>query len=166
MKDTKSRDEIVISILYKIVNYLRRVNQRLLHFSTLGVKALVVNSQQQILLVEHTYTDGWHLPGGGIDSGETPKMAICRELKEETGLTVSADDLILFSIYWHQIHGANDYPILYIVKKYEEISDAPKSPEIKQIGWFAPHDLPVNTPIYTRQRIQEYLQNLPASEAW
>lgn len=33
--------------------------------------------------------DFWHIPGGGIDKGETPEEAINREIKEETGIDVS-----------------------------------------------------------------------------
>lgn len=36
----------------------------------------------------------WVLPGGGIDSGETPEIAAMREILEETGFTVKADRLV------------------------------------------------------------------------
>jgi 8-oxo-dGTP pyrophosphatase MutT (NUDIX family) len=35
----------------------------------------------------------WHVPGGGIDDGETPEAAAVREIFEETGLAVTEEDL-------------------------------------------------------------------------
>jgi 8-oxo-dGTP pyrophosphatase MutT (NUDIX family) len=43
-----------------------------------------------LLLVRSSYRAEWHLPGGGIQRGETPEAAAHRELAEETGLCASA----------------------------------------------------------------------------
>jgi len=36
----------------------------------------------------------WTLPGGGLDFGEDPEVAVVREFKEETGLIVEVNDLV------------------------------------------------------------------------
>ncbi|MCL5409590.1 MAG: NUDIX domain-containing protein [Patescibacteria group bacterium] len=48
---------------------------------------IILNSQNAMLLVQLTdYNDNeWNVPGGGIEEGESPDMAILRELKEELG---------------------------------------------------------------------------------
>ncbi|MCK9894606.1 NUDIX hydrolase [Frankia sp. AgB32] len=47
----------------------------------------------ELLLVFDRYRHRWELPGGGIDSGETPRETAVRELREESGYEVT--DLLL-----------------------------------------------------------------------
>ncbi len=58
-----------------------------------GVTGVILNKKQEILLFKHTYRDhSWSLPGGYLKSGEHPKEALEREIKEESGLIVSVDE--------------------------------------------------------------------------
>lgn len=63
------------------------------NYLMVGQKAIVLNNQGKILMLKRsnkTSSSGkWSLPGGGIDRGEDPTRSIEREIREETGLTVS-----------------------------------------------------------------------------
>lgn len=48
--------------------------------------ALFVNNDGRVLLVHKTYGNGWDIPGGYVDVGESPAAACRREITEELGL--------------------------------------------------------------------------------
>ncbi|MBC7926232.1 MAG: NUDIX hydrolase [Bryobacteraceae bacterium] len=57
----------------------------------LGVGALIFDDEARILLVKRggePLKDWWSLPGGVLETGETLEQGVCREVLEETGLTV------------------------------------------------------------------------------
>lgn len=61
----------------------------------IGVTGVIFNDKHEVLLFKHTYRQhAWSLPGGYMQAGEHPAEALEREIKEESGLVVSADDML------------------------------------------------------------------------
>jgi ADP-ribose pyrophosphatase YjhB (NUDIX family) len=61
---------------------------------TIGSFGVIFNEKGQVLLCHRTDYDAWNIPGGGVESGESPVDAIRREVKEETGLDVGSMRLV------------------------------------------------------------------------
>jgi 8-oxo-dGTP diphosphatase len=60
-----------------------------------GVTGVIFNDQNEVLLFKHTYrANAWSLPGGYLKAGEHPREGLEREVKEESGLVISVDDLL------------------------------------------------------------------------
>lgn len=58
-----------------------------------AVGAVVRNDRDEILLIERTDNGLWALPGGAQEIGESVKDAVCREVREETGIEVEVTGL-------------------------------------------------------------------------
>jgi RimJ/RimL family protein N-acetyltransferase/8-oxo-dGTP pyrophosphatase MutT (NUDIX family) len=56
---------------------------------------LVRDTGGRVLLCQLTYKRDWDLPGGVVEVGESPRLAVGREIEEELGLSIKAGDLVL-----------------------------------------------------------------------
>jgi ADP-ribose pyrophosphatase YjhB (NUDIX family) len=94
-----------------------------------GANVYATDVDGRILVVRPTYTHEWMLPGGRVERGETPHEAAIRETREETGLEVVLDRLVLVDA-----RNARDTSFVFaghvIGGKLE-----PQLGEIAEVGW-------------------------------
>jgi 8-oxo-dGTP pyrophosphatase MutT (NUDIX family) len=151
---------------------LRSAIPRLMHFYwrlarglTLGVRAVVIDGEGRVLLVKHSYAAGWHLPGGGVEAGETLLGALARELAEEGGIELLAPP-VLHGVFYHPVYSRRDHIALYVVRAFRQKSLPARTFEIADYGFFAPDRLPPDTTAGTRARIAEVFAGTPPAEQW
>lgn len=146
--------------------------RKVLHFywrcsrgMTLGVRALVIDGQNRIFLVKHSYVEGWQLPGGGVEVGETMLHALTRELMEEGNIDVTGPP-DLFGLYFNSRISRRDHVALYVVREFHQAAPHTPNHEIVASGFFALDALPADTTAATHARLDEYFRGKPASERW
>lgn len=144
----------------------------LLHFywrfarpATLGVRAMVVDGTGRIFLVKHSYVDGWHFPGGGVETGETMGTALARELAEEGNIQLTAQPR-LHGIFFNSRVSPRDHVAMFIVRDFHQNGKPTPNREIIEHGFFAPDALPPDTSRATRARLAEVLDGVAVSELW
>jgi ADP-ribose pyrophosphatase YjhB (NUDIX family) len=146
--------------------------RRLLHFYwrfarglTLGVRALVIDGAGRVFLVKHSYVAGWHLPGGGVETGETLSTALARELREEGNIELG-DPPLFFAVYFNRRASRRDHVALYVVRSFHQSAPPQPNNEIVAHGFFAPDALPLDTARAARERIAEVLDGRSVAELW
>jgi len=63
--------------------------------SYVAAGVLFFDDAGRILLVQPTYKDHWDIPGGYVETGETPAQAAVREVREELGIDMSVGALLV-----------------------------------------------------------------------
>ena len=138
---------------------------RLSRPATLGARAMVIDAQDRVFLIKHSYVDGWHLPGGGVETGETLLEALARELVEEGNIVMSATPR-LHGMFFNRRISRRDHVALYIVRDFRQDSIPQPNREIIAHGFFALDALPEDTSRATRARIAEVFDKAAVSEIW
>jgi len=151
--------------LWPVLEPLLHLYRRLAHGTTTGVRAMVIDGNNQVFLVKHSYVAGWHLPGGGVDVGETVRVAMARELFEETNIKVAGEPTLV-GLFFNNRVSRRDHVALFIVRDF--IQEMPPEPnqEIIAHGFFAVDALPADTTTATRTRISEVFEGGRPSELW
>jgi len=99
--------------------------------------AVIFNAEKKILLVKLTYQriHPWGLPGGSLDYSETPEDAVIREVREETGLNIGIEKLLLAKSW------SPDKVGVYYLCKLKDGTFQP-SDEVSESGYFSLENLP------------------------
>jgi len=148
-------------IVRKVLHFYWRFARGL----TLGVRAVVIDGQGRVFLIAHSYVSGWHLPGGGVETGETFAAALERELREEGNIELTEGPQ-LFGIYFHRRATKRDHVALYVVRAFRQSAPPKPNHEIVAHGFFPLNALPEETTQSTRARLAEVLQGQAKAELW
>jgi 8-oxo-dGTP pyrophosphatase MutT (NUDIX family) len=153
------------SALWPVMRPLLHLYRRLAHGTTTGVRAMVIDGVGRVFLVKHSYVLGWHLPGGGVDSGESVAAALARELVEETNIKLAGEPK-LHGVFFNNRESRRDHVVLFVVRDF--VQEKPPEPdyEIVAHGFFALDALPDDTSRATRARIAEVFEGVAVSELW
>ena len=132
---------------------------------TIGVRGMVLDSEGRVFLIKHSYVDGWHLPGGGVEVGETLLEALKRELSEEGSIELTGPP-VLHGVYFNPVYSTRDQVALYVVRDFRQTGQPVPDREIVGHGFFPVTALPEGATAGTRARLAEVLNGVPAREIW
>ena len=121
---------------------LRRLITRAVSPSWMAGAVALIEWDGRWLMVDPVYREGWTLPGGLIDRGETPAAAIKRELVEELGIDVDVDGFEPWILMDSAMRRIDVVFRATIVGDVDPSSITIRTPELVVVGWFPPDDLP------------------------
>jgi ADP-ribose pyrophosphatase YjhB (NUDIX family) len=119
---------------------------------TLGVRGVVVDKNNRILLVRHGYVSGWHFPGGGVEVGESCPQALARELDEEARVLIARPP-ILHGLFLNARPSRRDHVAVYVVRDFSISGEREPDREIEEARFFSRANLPEGATAGTRARL-------------
>jgi ADP-ribose pyrophosphatase YjhB (NUDIX family) len=132
---------------------------------TLGAQGVVIDAEDRVLLVRHSYRPGWFFPGGGVEWGETLEEALARELAEEVGVTLEAAPM-LHGVFSNNSNFPGDHIAVYLIRQWTRRGGYRQRGEIAEAEMFAADDVPVTIDPGTRDRLAEIFGHAPISPVW
>lgn len=108
-----------------------------------GVVGLVMDDEGHVLLGKRSDSGQWALISGIVEPGEQPADTLVREFKEETGVDVTASELVAVTSEPHpyalgnddQVHFMNLLFLCDLTPQGVRISSTPDG-ENEETGWF------------------------------
>ena len=129
--------------------YLRHLRSKIGHDLLLlpSVAAVIRDLEGRVLLQEKSSGEGWSLPAGGIEPGESPAEAIRREVGEEVGILVEPQQILgVFGGSGFRYVYPNGDTVEYTVILYHctpiGTSAAPVDPETRSLRYFGVAEMP------------------------
>ncbi len=150
----------------RLITKLMQQSWRLTRGLTLGAQGVVIDAQDRILLIRHTYRPGWHFPGGGVERHETVEAALARELRRggrrradgPAGAVRPLCQLsVLFPAITWRCSSRGDWE--------QPVAPQPNH-EIAAHGFFARDALPADIGSSAARRLREVFEGDPRSLMW
>ncbi len=132
---------------------------------TLGVRGIVLTIDEKLLLVRQSYAKGWHLPGGGVERGETLGRALARELSEEANIELDSPPR-LHGVFSNGDAFPGDHVAVFLATDWRQTEPKKPDAEIRAAEFFHKDALPQGTTPGTRRRLAEILDGAAVSEHW
>jgi len=165
-------DGVMILKRFRASRAAVRASRRVLHSwfllsrgLTLGVRAAVIDGENRVCLIRHTYAPGWQLPGGGVEIGEDAIEALARELEEEAAVQIAGTPK-LHGVFFNGHVSRRDHVLVFMVRDF--VWRGPKLPdrEIAECRFFALDALPPDTTRGTRERLREIAEGRIPAATW
>ncbi|MEH3125004.1 NUDIX domain-containing protein [Agrobacterium cavarae] len=131
---------------------------------TLGVRAACFDDEGRIFLVRHTYVSGWHMPGGGVERGETGLQALHKEIREESNLVATSVPQLVH-VYFNNRTSDRDHVLFYRLSVRQTAVKVPDR-EIAESGFFPLDALPDGTTPATRRRLADLTGDVLPDDYW
>ncbi len=108
-----------------------------------SVSLLVRNAKGRVLIIQRSsdcknFKDWWEFPGGKIDPGESPRVAVCRESAEEVGLNISPDAIEPEPVWRNRVPNGSVEYAFFTWKSAEENPAVSLSHEHSASKWVTP----------------------------
>jgi ADP-ribose pyrophosphatase YjhB (NUDIX family) len=104
----------------------------------------IVFAENQMLLIKRgvePYRGFWAPPGGFVELGESLESAAIREVREEVGITLLADQLLPHTIA--SLPALSQVYVIFLAVLDRAVTLDPKLPEALDAGWFSEHNYPL-----------------------
>src|SRR5690349_5639714 len=113
----------------RLVRRAMHVYWRFARPMTLGVRAAILHPEQGVFLVRHGYTPGWHMPGGGVEAGETLIEALAREVAEEAAIELDGEPA-LHGVFFNPGASRRDHVAVFVVRAFRQTGERRPDREI------------------------------------
>ncbi|VVT19611.1 conserved hypothetical protein [Sphingomonas sp. EC-HK361] len=155
-----------MATIHRLIATGARMVWRITRPRTLGVRVIVHDGTGRVVLVRHTYSSGWYLPGGGVEKREAAADAAVREIAEETGLAGVTIEGVQ-GVFHNLREGKDDHVAVFVARAtvgaQPVIADRR---EIAEVAWFAVDTLPHDVSPATSRRIGEWMEGRTGWGKW
>jgi ADP-ribose pyrophosphatase YjhB (NUDIX family) len=144
-----------LGIVYTFGLAGRKILRKIVSAPQVGVQALIVRSDEVVIVRHREGLLPWGLPSGTVKPLETLEQAVQREVLEETGCMVRIERL--HGMFYRGHQPSNDCVFVFVCSPLTALRPPRWDVEIATAMYVSCNSLPFYTDGDTRTRIDEYL---------